>query len=171
MAKSLSVIGAVAFVVVVSGCSSASKSASRTETSPRERAAIIAALKGSASWQLARFPARYPDFVVSRPCGIPEGGPTPRSYRIRGTCTTQVRLHADHSATVVFTESWPKREFHGSSDGMSRFVSVIGSKGWRKLPSHPHADTLSYSYEFRISRGGQAALTRTYGDFPPQLVM
>jgi hypothetical protein len=80
-----------------------------------------------------------------------------------------VHLHADRSALVVIVEHWPKREFYGVSDGMSRFLAVPG-KPWRRLPSCPHCNALSFTYQVRISPSGHATLARMYGDFPPQFV-
>lgn len=163
MVKPLLFIGAGALFLVASGCGSIGKATSRSEISHRQRAAISAALRAGGPWETARFP----DSVGSRPCAVPVGGLSRRG--IRGTCTTLVHLHADRSALVVIVEHWPKREFYGVSDGMSRFLAVPG-KPWRRLPSCPHCNALSFTYQVRISPSGHATLARMYGDFPPQFV-
>ncbi len=99
------------------------------------------------------FAGLFPKRPETVPCVIHGGGPSP-GIRVAGTCATSGQAGSDGQATVRFVESWDGSLFRGPGSGGR---------------SH-----LSHTWELKIEPrflGGDKVLeSRTYGDFPPQLV-
>jgi hypothetical protein len=112
------VVGTLAvFVLVLSVALSLALASASHRSGSDKRAVILAALKAS-GWK-GVFPPRE----TKRSCTIHGGGPAPGVSFSGATCRTQVRLHGDGSATVLFTH-WIQGGPHTWVYGVSRSLRV-----------------------------------------------
>jgi hypothetical protein len=141
-------IAALALVAGLgSGCDHAPRAPQRA-IGDRGSRAIATALRSPRAGGLADL---FPHRRGRVRCVIPGGGPPP-GIRVAGLCTTAVRARGSGTSEVRFVESWSATVFSGA--------------GARRR------GRLSHTWDFVVSTAPPAHTirSRSYGDFPPQLV-
>jgi hypothetical protein len=115
--------------------------------SKAEKAALAAVASNERGQTLVEL---FPSAPRTKACAIPMGGPAPGSH-VSGSCTTDVTIASDGSASVQFREGWDRDEFH-AEPGSSR----------RRAQSH--------TWTFAVSKAGRVVAAFESGDTPPQYI-
>jgi hypothetical protein len=138
---SIAVFG-LALMSLLSGCDHSQPSPSQA----RGSYITMAMESPGESWALSLFPKT----AGTERC-VFHAGPPPGIW-VPSMCTTRVIVRSNTEATVCFLQRWNARRFHADSGRRSR---------------------LNHTWEVTVSRresGDHVVGSRSYGDFPPQLV-
>jgi hypothetical protein len=109
--------------------------------------AVIRAVMSSPEGMRVGLDELFPRQARSTSCVIHGGGP---GFTGAGTCASRVEPASGGSAVASFVETWDGRAFHG--------------------PGSAARPGLSHTWEFHVDSSRHVTSSRSFGDFPPQLV-
>ena len=127
---------------LLAGCGS--HSAGRQAADP---VTVIRAVMSSPEGKAVGLDGLFPKQARSAACVIRGGGP---GFTVAGTCASRVEPASDGSAVASFVETWDGHAFHG--------------------PGSAAKPGLSHTWEFHVDTSEHVTSSRSFGDFPPQLV-